>query len=272
MGSVRQPRGRLPQRVYWIRRSVVLAVALLLVFGIGKLLGGNGQDPASAGVEASNTAAQQQSSAPSSVAPVAPATSPSAGVKQPLADPTGECQDDEVSVLPSVPRAWGAQPITIRLALTGIAPACTFKVSPQSVVVKITSGSDRIWSSQDCPSSIKPADVVVRNGVPSYVNVVWSGRRSEDTCGHTTPWANAGFYHAFAAVLGSTPTDVQFEVTRAPTAVITKTAKPKPSQSPTPAAKATPKSKNPAKPTSSATATPKGKGSKCGGDNAADSC
>jgi hypothetical protein len=268
MGSVRHPRGRLPQRVYWIRRSVVLVVALLLVFGIGKLLGGNGQDPSSTGVEASNTAAQQQqqSSAPPSLAPVAPAASASSKVKQPLVAPTGECQDDEVSVLPSVPRAWGAQPITIRLALTGIAPACTFKVSPDSVVVKITSGSDRIWSSQDCPTSVKPADVVVRNGVPSYVNVVWSGRRSDESCSRSTPWANAGFYHAFAAVLGSTPTDVQFEVTRAPTAVVTKTAKPKPSQSPTP----TPKTNSPAKP--SATATVSGKGSKCGGDNAAGSC
>lgn len=270
MGSVTHPRGRLPQRVYWIRRSLVLVVALLLVFGIGKLLGGNGKDPAGAGVEASNTSAQeqQQSSAPPSVAPVAPVTSPSSKVKQQLVAPTGDCKDDEVSVLPSVPRAWGAQPIAIRLALTGIAPACTFKVSPESVVVKITSGSDRIWSSQDCPSSIKPTDVVVRNGVPSYVNVVWSGRRSDDTCSHGAPWADAGYYHAFAAVLGSTPTDVQFQITRAPTAVITKTAKPKPSQSPT----ATPKHKVPAKPANSPTSTSSGKGSKCGGDNAAGSC
>ena len=137
-------------------------------------------------------------------------------------------------MLPSVPRAWGAGDITIRLGLQGIQPACTFKVSPESVVVKITSGSDRIWSSQDCPDSIKPADVVVRNGVPTYVNVVWSGRRSDDTCSRTAAWANAGYYHAFAAVLGSTPTDTQFEVTRAPTDFVTKTAKPKPSQSPQP--------------------------------------
>ena len=45
MGSVRHPRGRLPRRVYWMRRSVVLGVALVLVFGIGKLLGGTGSDP-----------------------------------------------------------------------------------------------------------------------------------------------------------------------------------------------------------------------------------
>ena len=123
MGSVRHPRGRLPQRVYWVRRSLVLVVALLLVFGIGKLLGGNGQDPAGSGVEASNTAAQQQpsSSAPT-VGPVAPSTSPGAKVpKAVLLPPSGECKDDEVSVLPSVPRAWGAGDITIRLGLQGIA-------------------------------------------------------------------------------------------------------------------------------------------------------
>jgi hypothetical protein len=267
MGSVRHPRGRLPQRVYWVRRGLVLGVALLLVFGIGKLLGGNGQDPADSGVEASTAAQQgQPSSSAPTVGPVAPSTSPGTtkASKGPLLPPSGECQDDEVSVLPSVPRAWGAGDITIRLGLQGIQPACTFKVSPESVVVKITSGSDRIWSSQDCPDSIKPADVVVRNGVPTYVNVVWNGRRSDDTCSRTAPWANAGYYHAFAAVLGSTPTDTQFEVTRAPTHVITKTAKPKPSRSPS----ATPTTKPSNKPQASK---PAG-GSKCGGDNAAGSC
>ena len=273
MGSVTHPRGRLPQRVYWIRRGIVVAVALLLVFGIGKLLGGNENDPGGSDVAASNTSAQEQSpsSSPSVVAPVAPATTHGPRTKAvPLLPPSGACQDDEVSVLPSVPRPWGAQPIVIRLGLQGIQPACTFKVSPESVVVKITSGSDRIWSSQDCPSSIKPADVVVRNGVPTYVNVVWSGRRSDDTCSRDTPWADKGYYHAFAAVLGSTPTDVQFEVTRAPTAVITRTAKPKPSPTPTPAGNTSGKSQ--ARPTPSPSVTVSGKGSKCGGDNAAGSC
>jgi hypothetical protein len=260
MGSVRHPRGRLPQRVYWVRRSVVLGVALLLVFGIGKLLGGNGQDPASSGVEASTTSSSQQPSESTAIAPVAPSASAQPKGKAALLPPSGDCKDDEVSVLPSVARAWGAQPIAIRLGLQGIAPACTFHVSPQSVVVKITSGSDRIWSSQDCPSSIKPADVVVRSGVPTYVNVVWSGRRSDDSCSRNTNWANKGFYHAYAAVLGSTPTDVQFEITRGPTDFVTKTAKPKPSSKATPTAKSSPTSKV------------SGKQSKCGGDNAAGSC
>jgi hypothetical protein len=272
MGSVRQPRGRLPRRVYWIRRSVVLGVALLLVFGIGKLLGGTGEDPAASDLEASTTSGQQQEAPEPSVtvAPVAPSTTPQGKGqnKAPLLPPNGVCADDEVSVLPSVPRAWGAQPILIRLGLTGLQPACTFKVSPESLVLKITSGDDRIWSSQDCPHAIKTADVVVRSGVPTYVNVLWSGRRSDETCSRNTEWANKGFYHAFAAALGSTPTDVQFQITRAPTAVVTKTAKPKPSATATPGSKT---STNP-KPKSSPSPTVSGKESKCGGDNSASSC
>ena len=65
MGSVRQQRGRLPQRVYWVRRSVVLGVALLLVFGITRLIGSTGEDDPDSSIKASTTSAEQQ--APSAV-------------------------------------------------------------------------------------------------------------------------------------------------------------------------------------------------------------
>ena len=269
MGSVRHPRGRLPRRVYWVRRSVVLLVALGLVFGIGKLLGGTGQDSDSPDVEASTSSAQQQEpSASVSLGPVAPSQAP--GKKssaKPLLPPNGECRDDEVSVVPTVPQAWGLQPIVIHLALQGLQPACTFKVSPESLVVKITSGNDRIWSSQDCPAAIPESDVVVRSGMATNVDLTWNGRRSDTGCPAQTDWADQGFYHVYAAALGSTPTDVQFEVTRAPTKTVTRTAKPKPSTTPT-----TPSTASSAKPSGKASSTASGKGSKCGGDNAASSC
>ncbi len=98
--------------------------------------------------------------------------------------------------------------------------------------------------------------------------MTWNGRRSDDQCTPGLDWALPGFYHVFAAALGSAPTDVQFEVTHAPVARKTKTAKPKPSQSPSPSATAKPK----AKPSPSPTGKGKGKGSRCGGDNTASSC
>ena len=75
MGSVSHPRGRLPSRVYWTRRVMVLGVALLLVFGIGKLLGGTGSDDAGTAVKAGNSSSAGSSSSPSpgtSYGPVAP--------------------------------------------------------------------------------------------------------------------------------------------------------------------------------------------------------
>jgi hypothetical protein len=269
MGSVRHQRGRLPRRVYWVRRSVVLGVALLLVFGITRLLGTTGADDPDSSIKANTTAARQQAPSSSvSLGPVAPTKKLRLKTDAPLAPPSGECRDDDVSVVPTVPRAWAGGEIVIRLQLSGTQPACTFEVAPESLVVKIASGEDRIWSSQDCPDTIKKAQVVVRSAQPVEVPVTWNGRRSDDQCTRGLAWALPGFYHVFAAALGSTPNDVQFEVTHAPAARKTKTAKPKPS--PSPSAKSTPQSTPRAK--SSPSETGKGKGSRCGGDNTASSC
>ena len=257
---------------------ILLAIALLLVFGIGKLLGGTGSDNAGTAVKAgSNSSADSGASLSSgtSYGPVAPSKAPKATkAAAPLAVPDGECQADEVSVLPSVPHPYGGRKILIVLQLQGIQPACTFKVSPESLVVKIASGQDRIWSSQDCPAAITERDVVVRSAQQVAVPVVWSGRRSDDNCPGQLAWALPGFYHVYAAAYGSTPADVQFEVTQSPTRVVTRTPRPhaKASAGATPQPSATTTKAAPKQPTPSASTAADGKQSACGGDNAAGSC
>lgn len=228
MGSVRQKRGRLPRRVYWVRRGLVLVVALTLVFGIGKLLGGTGSDDG--GIKANTTSVQQGPDVSATVGPVAPSVKLHTKAKAPLLPPNGKCLDDEVSAVPSVKQAWAGGRITIRVALSGTQPACTFDVAPDSLVVKIVSGDDRIWTSQDCQTAIPRRQVVVRSGRPVVIPVTWSGRRSDDQCSKDD-WAMTGFYHVYSAAMGSTGTDVQFEVTHAPTRRLTKTPKPHPSTS-----------------------------------------
>lgn len=282
MGPVTNPSRRLPQRVYWVRRGVVVLVALALVFGIGKLLGGTGTDP-SASDTASTSAARRPASS-GAVLPIGP-TAPVGTTRKkqkavPLVPPSGTCTDDEVSVLPSVARAWAGGPIVIRLQLSGTQPACTFQVSPESLVVKIASGVDRIWSTQDCPKAVRSREVVVRSGVTTTVPVVWSGRRSDKDCSSSPAWALPGFYHVFAAAYGSTPSDVQFEVTRATPRIVTRTPKPTPSSTVRPSATTRPSgrpgarstAKPTARPTATSSAKVSGKGSACGGDNTADSC
>jgi hypothetical protein len=228
----------LPARVYWFRRMLVLLTAFALVFAIGRLLNGSGSGSDAPPASAEVAAAKPSTTPTLGVAgpqPLATATTGTGGAPAPtatgnpavLAVPSGPCAIDEITVTPSVPQAIAAGRVDLVLQLTGIKPACTFAVSSRSLAAKITSGKDRIWSTQDCPAAIKPATVVVRSAEPTDVVVPWSGRRSDEDCSRTTSWALPGYYHLVASVIGSEPGDTQFKLRLAPRQVITKTAKPK---------------------------------------------
>lgn len=243
MTSVSRRRRPLPRRVYWVRRLLVLSVAMALVLGIGRLLGG--WSDATEAASAQTTAATGSPGGGTTGAGATSTTDPSGAMTgaaaevataearrrqatktpTPLAVPTGPCADSDVQVTPSV----GDTPIagtdtTITLTLTTLmSPACTWEVSSDSVVVKLTSGNDRIWSTQDCPSSISRQSVVVRRDNPTTVEVVWSGQRSDDECSRTTLWAQPGYYHATAAALGADPGEQQFELLTPPRPTITPT-------------------------------------------------
>ena len=267
-----RPRGGLPQRVYWFRRALVLVTAFALVFGVARLLGSDGGSAGTEGtatITAAHPGHPQNPSPTGFVGPVgAPTGSPTAHHRTktpspsptPLATPTGPCAAADLTVSPVIDTAAAGRPVTIGLRLTGTQPACTFTVSSKSVVLKVTSGQDRIWSSQDCRKAIPTRTVAVRSAVATTVRVSWSGRRSDTGCTRTTAWAEPGYYHALAAALGSEPSDVQFQLTLPSRPVVTKTAHPKPTQKHT---------EQPAgEPSATSTATVKGKQSACGGDNA----
>jgi hypothetical protein len=234
---VAHPRGRLPARVYWFRRMMVLVTALALVFAIGRLLDGSGSDPGGdtatvVGAAPSTSPSATPTQGPAGPLPILPSVT---GASQPtttgapvtLAEPTGPCAADEITVNPTVPKPIAGDRVDLVLQLSGIRPACTFAVSRRTIVAKVTSGTDRIWSSQDCPESIRVSSVVVRSAAPTKVVVRWSGRRSDDECSRSTSWALPGYYHVTAAVIGSDPGEQQFRLTSPPRPVVTKTAQPK---------------------------------------------
>ena len=156
------------------------------------------------------------------------AAQPSAtGTPVVLAAPSGPCAVDEITVTPTVPTARAGGKVDLVLELTGIRPACTFSVTSKTIVAKVTSGHDRIWSTQDCPRAVRATTVVVRSAAPTKVVVPWSGRRSDDHCSRSTPWALPGYYHVTAAAIGSEPASTQFRLRVPPRPVVTKTAHPK---------------------------------------------
>lgn len=251
MAPTVRPRGPLPARVYWTRRLIVLAVPLVLVVVLARMLGGSSDakdpgagtatqagatvttDPApSAGPTAATgkgsgkgkkgkkgsgkgaTAQEQETAPPPPPEPV-------------LAEPTGPCTASDIVATPVITSAPGGSDIPITLNLrTVVTEACTWQASAETMTVTITSGSDPIWSSRECPASIPPQDVVVRQAVDAPVVVTWSARRSDEGCTKWTDWARVGFYHVEAAALGGNGTDVQFELVAPQPGVITKTAEP----------------------------------------------
>ncbi|QNN51231.1 hypothetical protein [Nocardioides mesophilus] len=232
--SAMAPRGPLPTRVYWVRRLLVLGVALAMVFGLAQLLGaGRGQEPERAQVI---VGLPSQSSGTPQATPTAAPGHRKKGAKAkagspkptPLAEPSGPCERSDIVATPDVVGTpYAGRPVRFRVALTTRStPACTWTASATSMVVKVTSGDDRIWSSQDCPEAVPSKPVVVRQEVPAKVTVVWRGQRSDDTCSRQPAWAQPGWYHVEAAAFGGDPTDLQFKL-ELPVAR-TVTASPKP--------------------------------------------
>ena len=237
MTAVTRPRGPLPARVYWTRRLLLVVVAFALVFGIARLLGSGGSgspDARPVGADASSSAPasgtltpQTTPSAPSSVGTgPAAAKTPS---PTPLASPAGPCSDSDVVATPSVKKAaYAGRPVVFTMTLTTLSsPACTWEVSSRALVVKVTSGSDRIWSTQECSGAVPKQSVVVRKDHPVDVSVAWNGQRSDSDCTRSTAWAEPGYYHVVAASFGAEPIDVQFELRSPVPRTITATPTPK---------------------------------------------
>lgn len=232
------PRGPLPARIYWVRRLVVLGVPLLLVLVLARILGGSadGKDPEQALQAGAGTGPSVSAPAVGPTAPTPKATKGKKGkgkkrkkVEPVLAEPSGPCSDADIVATPTLVAAPGGSDIPITIDLrTVVSEACTWQVSPETLTLTITSGTDDIWSSRECSTSIPVQDVVVRQAVDTPVVVNWHARRSDETCSKLTKWARLGFYHVQAAALGGEATDVQFELVRPTAPVITKTVTPKP--------------------------------------------
>lgn len=230
MSPASRPSRPLPARVYWLRRAMVLTLAFGLVFGIAQLLDG-GAEPAgeTARVVGAATGELSRAATPRATDDARPVRDrKSVGsdrehkrdkptrtkTKAPLPEPSGPCAPSDIVATPKVKgTAYAGKNVTFRIRLTTQrTPACTWRVAPSALVVKLVSGSDRIWSSQDCARAIPKLDVVVRQEKAAKVDVVWRGQRSDSACSRTTAWAQPGWYHVQAAAFGAEPSDVQFEL------------------------------------------------------------
>lgn len=135
--------------------------------------------------------------------------------RTPLERPTGSCDPSQVrmsiDVSDSVEGRSNTATFVLRLPRT--ASACTLAVTPNTTVVRVTSGSDVVWSSGDCPDALLAKEVAVRSDPATVYQFQWNGRRSTDECEVPGQVAPPGGYWVEAALIGGEPQKAYFDVT-----------------------------------------------------------
>lgn len=209
------PVGPLAAGTYWRRRAVIGGALLLLLVLLKACTGSSqtGKDAvALAHPTTSPTPARTVTATPTPLSPPAvtatglatPTARVTAGsTGSPSAGPVVSCPDSVLVLIASADApsyASGSTP-GLRLSIRNGGPvACRRNVGSRAVELRILSGSDRIWSSDDCANGGSLEPVLLQPGETRSTSVVWSGRRSQPGCGGSTAQAQPGTYLVFARV------------------------------------------------------------------------
>ncbi len=237
-----RPSGPLPPQIYWLRRLMLLGVVVVVTAVLWWLISGSvGADgtPASDASKTPRSTGPAPDSTTTSTAPATtepPATtqtkppkrtprSPNATTsskpdkqdkhpKAPLAEPTGDCSPDGVDMTIDVADVKSGRSNTATFLLTSTdTPACTLAVTSGKLVVKVTSGDDTVWSSDDCPDALLAKQLVVRADPPSSYQFTWNGTRSSEGCQLDDTPLDPGGYWVEAALIGGEPHKAFFDIT-----------------------------------------------------------
>lgn len=181
--GARTPRRR-PSRKVIIRRRIValvilLAVIALLVWGItavvGLLRGGDA------------SAAEEVTAAETTTGPVDPKPCQS--------------RDLEVDLAPSA--AAAGKPVSFDVTLRNTSQtACLADAGREALVLTVSSGEDRVWSSADCPAGPAERKLLLDAGDTAKATVTWDGTRSAQGCSGGQR-AAGGTYQVMASLDGA---------------------------------------------------------------------
>lgn len=193
MGSLLQPVGPEEPRVYWIRRTLVAVVIATVVAGLIWLLW-----PQPAVVTAAP--------APGASSPGA-ATTPQATSSTAPVEPAGPQACDPSAVRLTVAgfqrvKVSAKQVFTLSVINGGKEP-CILTISSKTYSLTVSSGDDRIWSTDHCAKWLPEKKVTVKPETAHEFEVSWPLRRSKAKCTVVKGKLNAGTYVAEATLLKS---------------------------------------------------------------------
>jgi hypothetical protein len=214
--AIGQPVGPLPSAVYWRRRVLTLLAALFVVFLLGRVFGGGAaaEPRPSPQQEEEQEEEQPAASLPMQVPTVPTVTSATPATPTPTravptrAGPTRTATarpGAKVTICPAAAVAVRVHAdarsyigdrrpkFTLEFGNSSRTP-CRLDVGPKALELVITSGDDRIWSSDDCYPSRESDVITFAPGKRQAVVVTWTRDRSAVGCPKDRPAAKPGTY------------------------------------------------------------------------------
>lgn len=199
--AILNPRGPLPRGVYWRRRLVLIGAVLLLLVVTYTCARDDGGAKRTA---ATTTGTPTPTAAAKTTPPPSPTSSPKATptpTNSPTPKPTTPCTDKALKVEAStstIRYPKGVRPVLIMSVTNTGKYACTRDLGQRARELRLTSGNDRVWSSDDCSPGGAADPVVLKPGARRDFTVTWSRKRSKPDCPGGQPTAAPGTYRVYA--------------------------------------------------------------------------
>ena len=188
-----QPVGPLPASTYWRRRVLLLVLLVVVVLVLAKACGGDDRESLSG---------PGKSPSPSAAASVAPSPTAAASPKPTPPAALQTCRDTVLQVsaesdAESYP-SGGAPRFTLTVRNIG-SVACRRALGPDAVELRVFSGDDRIWSSDDSNEAKGQGVLTLKPGEAQALTVRWPGKRTKPHC-EVGEEAQPGTYRVSARV------------------------------------------------------------------------
>lgn len=231
MSGLLRPVGPETASTYWVRRALVFGATMVLAVAVALIISGTSSGsafrtnppPRTAGYAMPSSAAPSwmqtaipttagiESSASATATPAPMATTRNASTKKSDRSGSLDCSGEDLRpTLTSKQRLALKKPNTFQLSLiNGSDQTCMARVTRKNFTLTIDSGSDRIWSTADCPSVIKP--ISRKLGVEHAVawSLTWDGKRSKPDCKSARKATRPGTYVVTAKLAGAEPVQLR---------------------------------------------------------------
>jgi hypothetical protein len=225
MSGLLHPVGPESAQIYWARRVLVLGAATVLAGAVMLIISGTSRglatqpkppaaDPVSGAAATSSASPSGLDTAMRTPSPVDFSASPTPTASTEENGSSVDCQTEELRpTLTGKHRLAPQERNTFHLSLiNGSDHTCTARVTRKNFELTISSGSDRIWSTDDCRSAIEEFSRKLGSEHAVAWSLTWDGKRSKSNCRSARETLRPGTYVATARLDGAEPVQLRMQL------------------------------------------------------------